>query len=226
MTHKESQILEEKDALRPLLNELQINCVEHSDEPDARISYEGKLIGIEVVSYHKSEAVMKAYSAFKKSLKKYEGLINDKGLRGHQITVMVEPEQVIHYSKSDEDILFKELNESIKKGYGVYKFFLFADADPILPPDAKCEVHCGDIGIINPLNIDKLKEIIAKKDLKIQHYKGLSSNSSIDEYWLVIYVNREEYNHFKGLQMPTINSDYSRIYLTHPYDGALQIKPR
>ena len=224
MTHKESQRLEEIDALKPLLNELHVSSVDYSEEPDARIPYNGKTVGIEVVGYHKSEDVMKAYSAFQKSLKKYEEMINEGGVRGMQITVMVSNEQIIFYNRSDEKELFKELDSSINHSNEFFNYILFADADPILPPNAKCEVHSGGIGFVNLLSVDVLKKIVAKKDLRFQQYTKLKQNQDLSEYWLVIYVNQHEYDYFQGQQIPKIESKYDRIYLTHSNDGVLLIK--
>lgn len=224
MTHKESQRLEEMDALKPLLNELHVSSVDYSEEPDARIPYNGKIIGVEVVGYHKSEDVMKAYSAFQKSLKKYEEMINERGLKGMQITVMVSNEQIIFYNRSDENELFKELDSSINHSDEIFNYILFADADPILSPNDKCEVHSGGIGVVNLVSVDVLNKLIAKKELRLQHYKELSINKTINEYWLVIFVNQYEYDYFKGQQLPKVESEYSRIYLTHSTDGVLPIK--
>ncbi len=224
MTHKEIQELEEKDALKPLLKELQIPSYVCSDKPDARISYEGKVIGIEVVGYHRSEEYMKASSALDDSLKKYENIINERGERGKQISVMMDEEQTVHYTKSDEKQLYNEIENSINGVDEFFQYILFADADPILPPNENCEVmRCG-IAFCEHLSTDQILAVIDKKGLKLRKYKGLTKNRDIDEYWLVIYVNQHEYDYFEGQQLPSIESEYRRIYLTHSTDGVLLIK--
>lgn len=224
MTHKEIQELEEKDALKPLLKELQIPSYGCSDKPDARISYEGKEIGIEIVGYHKSEEYKKASSALDDSLKKYEIIVNERGERGKQISVMMNEEQTIFYSKSDEKQLFKEIENSINHIDAFSQYVLFADSDSILPPNEKCEVmRCG-IALCEHLDIGQLQTFISKKELKLKEYKVLQKNRDIDEYWLVIYVNQQEYDYFEGQQLPPIESEYRRIYLTHSTDGVLLIK--
>ena len=224
MTHKELQNLEEEVALRPLLKELHIVDVNYSDKPDACISYEGKKIGNEVVSYHRSEANMGAISALNDSLKKYENIINLRGERGKQITVMIDEEQAISYTKSDEEQLFKDIENSINGEEISSQYVLFADSDPILPPNEKCFVARGGIAICQEVSIDKLQGIIDKKDVRLQQYKSLSNNQALNEYWLVIYVNQHEYDYFKGLQLPKMRSQFNRIYLTHSSDGVLLIK--
>lgn len=224
MTHYELQKLEERDALKPLLKVFQVESVAYSEKPDTRISYDGKTIGIEVVGYHRSQEYKEASSALNKSLKKYEKIINERGLRGKQISVMIDEEQTVHYSKSDESQLFNEIESSIKCiDYNLH-YVLFADADPILPPNEKCEVmRCG-ISFCEHISIDQLQKVIGKKELKLIEYKALPKNRDIDDYWLVIYVNQHEYDYFKGQQLPKVESEYSRIYLTHSTDGVLPIK--
>lgn len=224
MTHKELQTLEEKDALKPLLNELHIDNVLYSDKPDARIYYEGEMIGIEIVGYHRNEANKEASSALDDSLKKYERIINERGERGKQISVMIDEEQAVFYKKSDEEQLFREIENSINGVDDFSRYVLFADADPILPPKDECFVaRCG-IAVCQNVSIEKLQKIIAKKELRLQQYKKLSQNKELSEYWLVVYVNQNEYDYFQGQQLPKMKSVFNRIYLTHSSDGVLLIK--
>ena len=224
MTHKELQELEERDALKPLLKELQVESFVSSDKPDARIHFDNKTLGIEVSGYHRSEDYKKASSALDDSLKKYESIINKRGERGKQISVMMDEEQTVHYTKSDENQLFNEIENSINGVDEFFQYILFADADPILPPNENCEVvRCG-IAFCEHLNTDQLQAVIDKKELKLRKYKGLPKNRDIDEYWLIIYVNQHEYDYFQGQQLPHFESEYSRIYLTHSNDGILPIK--
>lgn len=224
MTHQELQRLEEINALKPLLKELQINDVVYSDKPDARFSYGGKEIGVEIVGYHRSEANMQASSALDESLKKYEDIINERGERGKQISVMMDEEQAVFYTKSDEEQLFKEIENSINGIDDFSRYVLFADADAILPPNEPCFVaRCG-IALCQNVSAEKLQTIVTKKELRLQQYKGLSENQTLSEYWLIIYVNQQEYDYIQGQKISKIESDYSRIYLTHSSDGVLLIK--
>lgn len=224
MTHKELQNLEEQVAMKPLLKELHIDDVSYSDKPDARVSYEGKMIGIEVVGYHRSEVNMGASSALNDSLKKYENIINARGERGKQISVMIDEEQAVFYTKSDEEQLFREIENSRNGIDDFSRYVLFADSDPILPPNDKCFVaRCG-IAFCQNVSVEKLQSIITKKESRLQQYKMLSKNQDLNEYWLVIYVNQHEYDYFQGQQLPKIESVFNRIYLTHSSDGVLLIK--
>lgn len=224
MTHKKTQEMKEKDALMPLLKELQISSYVCSDKPDARISYEGKEVGVEVVGYHRSEANMKANSALNESLKKYEKIINNRGERGKQITVMMDEDIAVSYRKSDEDLLFREIENSIKGIDEFRRYILFADADLILPPNDNCVVLRSGIAFCQHISVKKLQELIAKKELLLHQYREISQNKSISEYWLVIYLNQYEYDYFVGQPLPTIESEYSRIYLTHLTDGVVRVK--
>lgn len=226
MSHKELQELKEKDALMPLLKELQIPSYVPSDKPDARISYDGKEIGIEVVGYHRSEANMKASSALNESLKKYEKILNDRGERGKQVTVMVDEDQAVFYKKSDEELLFREIGDSIRgRNIDAFRrYVLFADADSILPPNDPCVVLRSGIAFCQHTSIEKLQVLITKKEKLLQQYKIMSQNQSIKEYWLVIHLSQDEYDYFEGQQIPPMDSEYSRIYLTHSTDGVLLIK--
>ena len=224
MKHSEVQKMEERDSLMPLLKELQVKCVVYSEKPDARIPYDHKVIGIEIIGYHRSEDNMKAYSALDESLNKYEKIINERGERGKQITVFLNGEQVVFYNKTEEPKLFEDIEKSINNIDIYNRYLLYADADPILPPNDMCVVCKGGIGICEYVSIEKLKELINKKDLRLQQYKELPQNRYIDEYWLVIYVNKYEYDYFRGIQMPFLKTDYSRVYLTHSEDGVALIK--
>ena len=56
--------------------------------------------------------------------------------------------------------------------------------------------------------------VVRNKEEKLAAYKGMECNQSIDEYWLVINVPKNERHDFDDLQSFELDSQYTRIYLT------------
>ena len=204
---------------------LHIDTFVESEEPDARIVYDGKQIGVEVVGYHRSKTIVESLSALEKSLQKYEDRVNEKGERGKQISILISAQQAAHYNKNiHEDLLFEEISDCLN---GVDRSYVFIDdvtADAILPLEDKCIVVYGSYGECHEIDTCKIKEIIHNKNEKLIRYKEKADNQDIDEYWLLIYVNYNEYDYFKKYVPYQIESDYTRIYLANLTDGVLRIK--
>ena len=78
------------------------------------------------------------------------------------------------------------------------------------------------IGICQHVDAGILEKTIRNKEKKLIAYKSLQKD--IDEFWLIVYVNMYEYDYFKNMEKPIINTSYNRIYLTHLSDGVLRIK--
>ena len=222
MTHQEQQEMEEKNVMEILLNELQVKGFEKSERPDARICYDGKQIGVEIVSYHRSK--VKRMHALNKSLEKYEALINERNERGKEISVLIDDEQAIYYTSEEERTLFEAIDHKLN-GKDVFNPYVMGVIIRQLSPNEGCVILRDGVASCEEVEIDLLNKLIAKKEDKLQGYKKRPQNNSLEEYWLLIHIDCYEYDYFEGTPFQlTKETTYNRIYLTHLVDGVLRIK--
>lgn len=66
----------------------------------------------------------------------------------------------------------------------------------------------------NSVPQDHILAVVRNKEEKLAAYKEMECNQSIDEYWLVINVPKNERHDFDDLQSFELDSQYTRIYLT------------
>ena len=225
MTHQEQKKIEEKIALEILFKELQIKDYIQSESPDTHICYDGKQIGVEVTGYHRDEDNKAADAALDNSLKKYEALINERGDRGKEISVLIDDEQAIYYtSEKEESTLFEAIDHKLN-GKDVFNPYVMDVVIRQLLPNEECVILRDGVASCEEVEIDLLNKLIAKKENKLQGYKKRPQNSSLEEYWLLIHINCYEYDYFEKTPFQlTKETAYNRIYLTHLVDGVLRIK--
>lgn len=224
MTHVERQKSEEKTAMEILLAELHANGFEKSESPDARICYNGKQIGIEVVGYHRDKDNKEANATLDKSLEKYGKAINERGERGIEISVLIDDEQAPNYTSAEEKHLFEAI-ENRRNGNDVFNQYVMGITIRQTSPDERCSVLRDGGATCEEVDVELVNKLIAKKEKKLQGYKKLPQNNFLEEYWLIIYVDCFEYDYFERIsfQLPK-ETAYNRIYLTHLTDGVLRIK--
>lgn len=72
--------------------------------------------------------------------------------------------------------------------------------------------------VYEELNEKILLECINGKEQKLKDYKTLTMNSTISEYYLVIFFPINEHAELRGYTLPeTFKTDYDRIYLVDPF---------
>ena len=217
-THKDLQKESERFALHILTDELKIHrdSIIESESPDFIFNYEGKIIGAEVVEYHKSRKVPEARKAFQRALDNY------KGKKGKLTSLTIFAENVFSFNrKKSEQRLFDEINELVTDNSYDSEIIQSADEWEV---DSASEFPVSDcsIGVCQYVKTDILQQTIRKKEKKLIEYEDL--HKEIDEFWLIVYVNIYEYDYFENMEKPAISTSYNRIYLTQLVDKILRIK--
>ena len=218
MTNRDWQKYGERFALNILTDKLKIRLddIYDSESPDFIFDYEGKTIGAEVVDYHKNPKETEARKAFQRAIDKY------KAKHGKLTSVIVFPENVATFNgKKSEEELLEDIDNLLKDQDYDSRHIQSAD-EWEFDAESELPVSVCTIGICQHVKVDILEQIIRRKEKKLTEYKN--SNRDIDEYWLIVYVDRYEYDYFDKMETPKIESTYNKIYLTHLEDGVMRIK--
>lgn len=218
MTNRDWQKYGERFALNILTDKLKIrrDDIYDSESPDFIFDYEGKTIGAEVVDYHKNPKETEARKAFQRAIDKY------KAKHGKLTSVIVFPENVATFNgKKSEEELLEDIDNLLKDQDYDSRHIQSAD-EWEFDAGSELPVSVCTIGICQHVKVDILEQIIRRKEKKLTEYKN--SNRDIDEYWLIVYVDRYEYDYFDKMETPKIDSTYNKIYLTHLEDGVMRIK--
>ncbi|MBR1447504.1 MAG: hypothetical protein IJ588_02005 [Prevotella sp.] len=208
----------ERFALNILTDELRIprDSIIESESPDFIFNYEGKQIGAEIVEYHRNSKETEARNAYQKAIDRY------KGKKGKLTSVIVFDENVTAFNrKKSEEQLLDEIDNLLTDEYYDAQHLQSADEWEI-DSESEFPTSVCSIGVSQHVNTEILEQTIRKKEKKLSLYKNL--HKSIDEYWLIVYVNMYEYDYFENMEKPEISSSYDRIYLTHIVDRTLRIK--
>ena len=218
MTHKNSQKYDERFALYILTDELMIprESIVESESPDFIFKYEGKLIGAEVVEYHRNPKETEARKAYQKAIDNYKG---NKG-KLTSVTVFAENVATFNRKKSEEQLL-DEIDILLKDQSYDSQFLQSAD-EWELDSESELPISVCCIGVCQHVKSDILEQTIRNKEKKLITYEEL--NKEIDEFWLIVYVDIYEYDYFENMKRPVISTSYDRIYLTQIVDKVLRIK--
>ena len=77
---------------------------------------------------------------------------------------------------------------------------------------------CDTVVEYEELNEKILLDCINGKEQKLKDYKMLAKNSTISEYYLVVFFPINEHAELRGYTLPdTFKTDYDRIYLVDPF---------
>lgn len=77
---------------------------------------------------------------------------------------------------------------------------------------------CDTVVEYEELNETILLDSINGKEQKLKDYKTLTKNSTISEYYLVMFFPINEHAELRGYTLPeTFKTDYDRIYLADPF---------
>lgn len=187
------------------------------ESPDVIIkNYEGKIIGLENTEYHSKKRIAETDSRLWKICKEYAQILMNRGEGGFQINVFFSDE-VYSLKKINSETIIEELeycrSNKIRKEHGrkyiqsiFYMWYLPKDKVVVAPIKAKIVETNLDYSIV--------KSLVDKKERKLQDYKLLEKNESIDEYWLNIYIPFREFTMYNQDDTFTVESSYDRIYLT------------
>lgn len=190
----------------------------YSDRPDIVLpSADEPKVGIEVVTYstHKYE---KAEDALYKILNKYiDERLDKRSEKRYEIGVLFNDLSIptdINFNKEKEQI-FDELDDLLFRHLPLKNYQYFADVTIAENPGVERSFIGQDTFVVyDDLNEQVLLDCIKQKEKKLTKYKSLKENSTIQEYYLVIYFPVKEHAELRGYSLPeSFDTNYNRIYL-------------
>ena len=192
------------------------------DRPDIVLpSRTDRLIGIEVVAYsthryEESEDVL--YKIFNEYI---EERLDKRSAIRYEIGVMFTDLQVpvgINYKKVKKQI-FDEIDSLMLPNHPPMNRQYIESVTAWENPGVEhSSMTCDTVVIYEELNEKTLLDCISGKEQKLKAYKALSENSTINEYYLVVFFPINEHAEIRGYTLPeTFKTGYDRIYLVDPF---------
>lgn len=193
-----------------------------SDKPDICLpSKDDRLIGIEVVAYstrryEKSEdALYKIFNEYiEERLDKYSDKRYEIGVLFTDLSIPVD----VNFKKEKEQI-YKEIDSLILPYQPQMERQYIADITAMENPGVEHSFITGDTFVVyDDLDEQTLLDCIKRKEQKLKGYKAMPDNSSINEYYLVVFFPINEHAELRGFTLPEgFKTDFDRIYLVDPF---------
>ena len=204
----------EKHHITPIINHLNISWedVEIGDKPDVIIrNYEGKIIGVENVEYHPIQERQETDARLDNICREYEDILRGRGEVGFQLNV-----QFSNYAYSLKRLDSKKVIEDIEysRGREVSKKYVWYSMRSDILKDNVRVLRMDTQFISDEIDYSIIRKLIEKKEIKLISYKQLEKNKFIDEYWLNINIPFNEGVIYKPDDTLSVESDYTRIYLS------------
>ena len=192
------------------------------DRPDIVLpSQTDRQIGIEVVTYsthryEESENVL--YKIFNEYI---EERLDKRSAIRYEIGVMFMDLQVpvgINYKKVKKQ-LFDEIDSLMLPNQPPMNRQYIESVTAWENPGVEHSfMTCDMVVVYEELNENILLDCISGKEKKLKVYKTLPENSTISEYYLVVFFPIKEHAELRGYVLPeTFKTDYDRIYLVDPF---------
>jgi hypothetical protein len=193
-----------------------------NDRPDIVLpSTTDRQIGIEVVTYsthryEESENVL--YKMFNEYI---EERLDKRSDTRYEIGVMFTDLQVpvgINYKKVKKQ-LFDEIDTLILQNQPpMNQLYIESVTVQENPGVEHSFIGCDTIVEYEELNEKILLECINGKEQKLKDYKTLAKNSTISEYYLVVFFPINEHAELRGYTLPeTFKTNYDRVYLVDSF---------
>lgn len=224
MTQSEIKHQDELYKAAPIIKELgytpNINMC--GDKPDLVLpSIENRRIGIEVVKYstHRYEESENAlYKIFNEYIEERLDKNSDKR---YEIGVLFDNLDIpvnINYQKIKEQI-FNEIDSFFfPQPKPVERHYIIDITAMENPGVSHSFITCDTVVVYEELNEMNLLDCIKGKEKKLKGYKMLEENSTIGEYYLVVFFPINEHAELRGYTLPEeFNTEYDRIYLVDPF---------
>ena len=192
------------------------------DRPDIVLpSKTDRQIGIEVVTYsthryEESENVL--YKIFNEYIEERLDKLSDTR---YEIGVMFTDLQVpvgINYKKVKKQ-LFDEIDSLMLPNQPPMNRQYIESVTAWENPGVEHSfITCDTVVVCEELNEKILLDCINGKEHKLKDYKTLAKNSTISEYYLVVFFPINEHTEIRGYTLPEIfKTEYDRIYLVDPF---------
>lgn len=192
------------------------------DRPDIVLpSKTDRLIGIEVVTYsthryEESENIL--YKIFNEYI--VERLDKRSEMR-YEIGVMFTNLQVpidINYKKVKEKIFDEIDNLMLPDQPPMNRYYIESVTAWENPGVEHSFITCDTVVVYEKLNEKILLNCIKGKEKKLKGYKTLEENSTISEYYLMVFFPINEHAELRGYTLQEgFNTEYDRIYLVDPF---------
>ena len=192
------------------------------DRPDIVLpSKSDRLIGIEVVTYsthryEESENIL--YKIFNEYI---EERLDKRSKIRYEIGVMFTDLQVpigINYKKVQKQ-LFDEIDSLLLPNQPpMNRQYIESVTAQENPGVEHSFIACDMVVEYEELNEKILLDCISGKEQKLMVYNTLPKNSTIREYYLVVFFPINEHAELRGYTLPiTFKTEYDRIYLVDPF---------
>ena len=192
------------------------------DRPDIVLpSKTDRRIGIEVVTYstrryEESENVL--YKIFNEYI---EERLDKRSDTRYEIGVMFTNLQVpidINYKKVKEQIFDEIDNLMLPDQPPMNRDYIESVTAWENPGVEHSFITCDTVVVYEKLNEKILLDCIKVKEQKLKGYKMLEENSTISEYYLMVFFPINEHAELRGYTLPEeFNTGYDRIYLVDPF---------
>lgn len=193
-----------------------------SDKPDICLpSAEDRQIGIEVVSYS-TNRYEKVVNAIYKILNEYILERLDKiSEKRYEIGVLLTGLSIpydINYKKVKEQI-FKEIDSLMFPSQPQIERRYIESITAMENPGVEHSfIGIDSVVVYDDLNEDILFNCIRGKEQKLKIYKSMLENSTIKEYYLVVFFPLNEHAEMRYYTLPeSFTTDYNRIYLADDF---------
>ena len=192
------------------------------DRPDIVLpSKSDRQIGIEVVTYstHRyEESENLLYKLFNEYI---EERLDKRSETRYEIGVMFTNLQVpvgINYKKVKEQ-LFDEIDSLMLSNQPPMNRQYIESVTAWENPGVEHSfITCDSFVIYEDLDEKTMLDCINRKEQKLKSYKTLAEDSTISEYYLVVFFPINEHAELRGYTLPeTFMTDYDRIYLVDPF---------
>ena len=223
MTRKEKKHRDELGKASIIISELGYVPDESmcSDKPDIFLhKKKNRQIGIEVVAYstcryEKSEnALYKILNEYTKELDKHSNKRYEIGVLFMDLHIPID----INFNKVKKQI-FTELDSLLLTNHPQMDCHYVASLTAMENPGVEHSfISCDSVVVYSELDEQTLLGCITEKGHKLKGYKAKPENSTIQEYYLVVFFPFNEHVELRGYRLPnTYKSEYDRIYLVDDF---------
>lgn len=191
----------------------------NQDKPDNIITkYEGKRIGVEVVTCHPSyidsggkRNYLQRYSYLSDLVKQYKKRLYQNGDRKNLICVSFKWKA--YWDWDNDNIILEEIDDCINGRLRKYWRYIDNAKKKDVDFENDNEICITESHIGNGAQLRWITHCVVEKEQKLQGYKELEKNKNIDEYWLIVdfvYAQNVDLNKTDQFE---IDTEYDRLYL-------------
>lgn len=222
MTQEQKDNLELSAAM-PIISDLGISLCDviyrGQDEPDILIpNYNGRCIGIEVVSSHPmiiesngKQNLCQRKKYLSQLVKNYKKQLYDKGDKCNCLSIHFKPKA--YWDWGNDDIILEEIDDCINGKLRRHWQYIYNASRKDVKEENEDIIFVTDSNIGIGAKFLWIYKFVEKKEDRLRYYKTLDKNKGIDEYWLIVdfvYAQNVDLNKTEQFELDT---KYDRLYL-------------